>query len=154
MGRLESEKQSQPGEGDSGKKLVACSSFIEIQEEAAKARAAAQTRALADFAMAEAKIEAAERAARDRAAALEAQERACKAAAEGKAKAEAEAKASAEKAAAAKSAAEKVAAEKASAVDRVFSSRMLDIVYVCRKSTVRFREMESIDKDTKKPNIF
>ena len=65
------------GEGASGKNVVACTSFIEIHEEAAKARAAAQTRALADFAMAEAKAEAAERAARDRAAALEAQERAC-----------------------------------------------------------------------------
>jgi hypothetical protein len=57
--------------------LVACASFIEIQEEAAKARAATQTRALSDFAMVEAKLEAAARAARDRAAALEAQERAC-----------------------------------------------------------------------------
>ena len=54
----------------------ACTSFMEIQEEAVKARAAAQSRVLADFAMAEAKVEAAERAARDRAAALEAQERA------------------------------------------------------------------------------
>lgn len=77
MGSLESENQSKAGKGDSGKHLVACASFIEIHEEAAKARAAAQTRALADFAMAEAKAEAAERAARDRAAALEAQERAC-----------------------------------------------------------------------------
>ena len=65
------------GEGDSGKNLVACASFIEIQEEAAKARAATQTRALSDFAMVEANVEAAARADRDRAAALEAQERAC-----------------------------------------------------------------------------
>jgi hypothetical protein len=65
------------GEGDSGKILVACASFIETQEEAAKARADAEIRVLADFAMVEAKVEAAERAARDRAAALEAQERAC-----------------------------------------------------------------------------